>query len=481
MNGDTTTNKMIFQPQPKEKLIFDLVSEAAKSIGVDAYVVGGYVRDRLLGRPSKDMDIVCIGSGIALAQAVAARLSPQPKVVTYERFGTAMLRHRDIEIEFVGARRESYRSDSRKPTVENGSLEDDQRRRDFTINALAFSLNEANFGEIIDPFDGIRHLEQKIIQTPLEPQATFSDDPLRMMRAVRFATQLGFQIEQKTFDGIVLAASRLKIISKERIIGELEKMMNVPTPSVGWKLLLESNLLAQFFPEMVALRGVEAIDGHFHKDNFFHTLQVLDNVAAHSDQLWLRWAAIFHDIGKPATKRLEPPRGWTFHGHQEVGANMLPRLFRQLGLPLDERLKYVQKMVRMHHRPVVITKEEVTSSAIRRLLFDVGEDYDDLMLLVEADITSKNPVRVQKYLEGYQYVRQRCVELEESDKIRNWQPPIDGELIMKTFNIPPSQPVGIIKTAIREAILDGIITNDFDAAHALMLEEGQKMGLTAIL
>ena len=468
---------MIFQIQPHERQIFQTISETATELGFPAYVVGGYVRDRLLARPSKDMDIVCLGSGIQLAEAVAAKMRPTPKVVVYQRFGTAMFRCKDVEIEFVGARRESYRFDSRKPTVEEGTLEDDQNRRDFTINALAVSLNEANFGEIIDPFGGIRHLEEKIIQTPLEAGKTFSDDPLRMMRAVRFSTQLGFKIEEKTLKALSTYRERIKIISKERVITELEKIMKTPTPSVGFKILFQSGLLKLIFPEMDALKGAETRDGIGHKDNFYHTLQVLDNICKKTDNLWLRWAAVFHDIGKPATKRWEEKEGWTFHGHQDLGAAMLPRLFRNLGLPMDDRLKYVQKIVKLHHRPVALTKEEITDSAIRRLLFDAGDDIEDLFTLCEADITSKQADRVRRYIANYQIVKQRCIEVEENDKIRNWQPPITGELIMETFNIPPSREVGIIKTSIREAILDGIIPNDYDEAFKMMLSEGEKLGL----
>ncbi len=471
---------MIFQIQPHERQIFKTISETAEELGSPAYVVGGYVRDRLLARPSKDMDIVCLGSGIQLAESVAAKLHPMPKVVVFQRFGTAMFRYKDIEIEFVGARKESYRSDSRKPTVEEGSLEDDQNRRDFTINALAVSLNEANFGEMIDPFGGIRHLEEKIIQTPLEAGKTFSDDPLRMMRAVRFSTQLGFKIEENTLKALSTYKDRIRIISKERIITELEKIMKTPTPSVGFKILFQSGLLKLIFPEMDALKGAETREGIGHKDNFYHTLQVLDNICKKTDNIWLRWAAVFHDIGKPATKRWEEKEGWTFHGHQDLGAAMLPRLFRNLGLPMDDRLKFVQKIVKLHHRPVALTKEEITDSAIRRLLFDAGDDLEDLFLLCEADITSKQPERVKRYLAHYQAVKQRCIEVEEKDKIRSWQPPITGELIMETFNIPPSREVGIIKTAIREAILDGIIPHDYGAAFKMMVEEGVKLGLQIV-
>ncbi len=473
---------MIFQIQSYERQIFETISETAAELGFPAFVVGGYVRDRLLARPSKDMDIVCLGSGIQLAEAVAAKMRPTPKVVVYQRFGTAMFRCKNYEIEFVGARKESYRHDSRKPSVENGSLEDDQNRRDFTINALAVSLNQENFGEIIDPFDGIRHLEQKIIQTPLEPGRTFSDDPLRMMRAVRFAAQLGFVIEKNTLTALSTYKERIKIVSKERIITELEKIMKTSTPSVGYKILYNSGLLHILFSELTALQGAETKEGVGHKDNFFHSLQVLDNICRKTDNEWLRWAALIHDIGKPTTKRWDKAENaWTFHGHQEVGAAMAPRIFRKLGLPLDDRMKYVQKLVKLHHRPVALTKEEITDSAIRRLLFDAGDDLEDLFTLCEADITSKQPERVRRYLANYELVKQRCAEVEESDKIRNWQPPITGELIMETFNITPGREVGIIKNNIREAILDGIIPNEYEAAYALMLAEGEKLGLKKVV
>ena len=468
---------MIFQIQSHERDVFQIISETASELGLPAYVVGGYVRDRLLGRPSKDMDIVCLGSGIALAEAVANKMRPRPRVVSYARFGTAMFRYKNIEIEFVGARKESYRSDSRKPTVEEGTLSDDQNRRDFTINTLAVSLNEGNFGEIIDSFDGIKDIENKIIRTPLEPMRTFSDDPLRMLRAVRFATQLGFQIEETTYKALFTERQRLKIISKERIIAELEKIMKSPTPSVGFTILFNTSILQVIFPEMVALKGSETRDGIGHKDNFWHTLQVIDNISRQTDNEYLRWAALFHDIGKPATKRFDAVEGWTFHGHQEVGAAMVPRLFRNLGLPLDERMKYVQKLVKLHHRPIPLNKDIITDSAIRRLLFDAGEDLEDLFTLCEADITSKNPLKVKKYLANYEIVKQRCVEVEAKDNIRNWQPPITGEIIMETFNIRPSKEVGIIKTAIREAILEGDIKNDYHEAFDMMLKEGEKLGL----
>ena len=472
---------MIFRIEPYERQIFETISETAKELGFPAFVVGGYVRDRLLARPSKDMDIVCLGSGIQLAEAVAQKMRPVPKVVVYQRFGTAMFRCKNYEIEFVGARKESYRQDSRKPNVEEGSLEDDQNRRDFTINALAVSLNEDNFGEIIDPFGGIRHLEQKILQTPLEAGRTFSDDPLRMMRAVRFATQLGFKIEENTLKALASHKERIKIVSKERIITEFEKILNSVTPSVGLRILYNSGILNIIFPELTALQGAETKEGVGHKDNFYHTLQVVDNIAKKTDNEWLRWAAMLHDIGKPATKRWDKTdNAWTFHGHQEIGAAMAPRIFRNLGLPLDDRLKYVQKLIKLHHRPVALTKEEITDSAIRRLLFDAGNDIEDLFTLCEADITSKQPDRVKRYLANYEVVKKRCLEVEQKDQMRNWQPPITGEIIMETFNIPPGREVGAIKIAIREAILDGIITNDYDAAFIMMLDEGKKMGLTRV-
>jgi poly(A) polymerase len=469
---------MIFKIEPFERQIFETISETAAELGFSTYVVGGYVRDRLLARPSKDLDIVCIGSGIQLAEAVATKLRPMPKVVVYQRFGTAMFRCKDLEIEFVGARKESYRTDSRKPSVEEGTLEDDQNRRDFTINALAVSLNADNFGEIIDPFGGIFHLEKKIIQTPLESGKTFSDDPLRMLRAVRFSAQLGFVIEPKTEKALFDYRERIKIVSKERIITELEKILATNKPSHGLRILHNAEILKIIFPELVALQGAENREGVGHKDNFYHTLQVVDNIAAKTNNIFLRWAALLHDIGKPATKRWDAAeKAWTFNGHQEVGAAMVPRIFRNLGLPLDERMKYVQKLIRLHHRPVALTKEEITDSAIRRLLFDASNDLDDLFTLCEADITSKQPERVKRYLQSYEQVKKRCLEVEESDAIKNWQPPITGEIIMETFQISPSKDVGIIKTAIREAILDGVISNDYDAAFKMMLEEGGKLGL----
>lgn len=468
---------MVFNIEPYERKIFQFISETAEELGYPAYVVGGYVRDRLLARPSKDIDIVCVGNGIRLAEHVAAKMRPIPRIVVYKRFGTAMLKHKDIEIEFVGARKESYRHDSRKPSVEEGTLEDDQNRRDFTINALAVSLNAEDFGAIVDPFDGLFHLEEKIIKTPLEPDKTFSDDPLRMLRAVRFANQLNFTIEEETLQSISKNRNRIHIVSKERIMTELNKIILTSRPSTGFKILFDTGLLKCIFPEMVDLHGVDTKNGRGHKDNFYHTLEVLDNLCRKTDNLWLRWAAILHDIAKPATKRFHPEQGWTFHGHEALGAAMVPRIFRRLRLPMDNKMKYVQKLVRLHLRPISLTKENITDSAIRRLLFDAGDDIDDLMLLCEADITSKNPKKVQRYLENYELVRDRLKEVEEQDHLRNWQPPISGEMIMDTFGIPPSRPVGDIKNAIREAILDGQIENTYESAHAFMLEKGREMGL----
>ena len=471
---------MVFDIQTHEREIFMLIEQAAASLKMPTYVVGGYVRDRLLGRPSKDMDIVCVGSGIQLAREIATLLRPIPRVVVYKRFGTAMLKHKDLEIEFVGARKESYRADSRKPTVENGTLEDDQNRRDFTINALAVSLNSDSFGEIIDPFGGLHHLEQKLIKTPLAPDRTFSDDPLRMMRGIRFASQLNFNIEDETLESIARNKNRIKIVSAERITTELNKMLLSPKPSIGFKKLFDTGILHIIFPEMVALHGVETRNGRSHKDNFYHTLEVVDNLSEKTDNLWLRWAAVLHDIAKPPTKRFEKDQGWTFHGHEALGASMVPKIFRRLKLPLDKQMKYVQKLVRLHLRPISLTKDNITDSALRRLLFDAGDDIEDLMLLCEADITSKNPKKVRRYLENYEMVRKQLRELEDRDRIRNWQPPISGEIIMDTFNIKPCKEVGLVKMAIREAILDGKIGNDYDQAFAFMLEKGNQLGLEPV-
>ncbi len=470
---------MVFNILPQEREVFNLIAKAAKNCGVPAYVVGGYVRDRLLARPTKDIDIVCVGDGIQLANEVASLLSPRPRVAFYSRFGTAMLRHRDIEIEFVGARKESYRSDSRKPEVAQGTLEDDQLRRDFTINALAISLNDEDFGNILDPFGGLQHLEQKIIKTPTEPGRTFSDDPLRMMRAIRFSTQLDFKIEDETLRAISKHRNRIHIVSQERITTELEKILAEPTPSVGFKLLFNTGLLEIIFPEMVALHGVEVREGIGHKDNFYHTLQVVDNLSRKSQDIWLRWAAVLHDIAKPPTKRFHPVEGWTFHGHETLGAAMVPRIFKKLRLPTNEKMKFVQKMVQLHLRPIALTKEEITDSAVRRLLYDAGEEIDALMLLAQADITSKNDSKVKRYLENYEILRQRIIELEESDRLRSWQPPVSGIDIMNTFQIPPSREVGVIKNAIREAILDGELKNNFEEAYQFMLNKGASIGLEA--
>jgi poly(A) polymerase len=467
---------LFFSIQPHERKIFEIIAKAAAQLNVPAYVVGGYVRDRILGRPSKDMDIVCVGDGILLAEAVGSQLYPRPKVVVYRRFGTAMLKYNDLEVEFVGARRESYRSDSRNPEVELGTLEDDQNRRDFTINALAMSLNEPDFGAIVDPFGGLEHLERKIIVTPLEAGRTFSDDPLRMLRAIRFSSQLGFMIEKETLKAISKYKNRINIISKERITTELEKILMSPRPSAGFKHLLDTGLLELILPEIAALHGVDEQNGTAHKDNFYHTMEVLENVCKKSKNIWLRWAALYHDVGKPATKKFSTEFGWTFHGHEWLGANMVPKIFRNLRLPLGAEMDYVQKMVRLHMRPISVTKEEVSDSAVRRLLFDAGEEVEDLMLLCESDITTKNPRKMARYLEGYEYLKERMSMVNQADRDRLWQPIITGEIIMETFGIPPSRNVGIIKTAVREAILDGVIPNEYEPAFQFMLEEGKKLG-----
>ncbi|MFZ9235528.1 MAG: CCA tRNA nucleotidyltransferase [Algoriphagus sp.] len=460
--------------------IFARVAQVAAKEGLETYVVGGYVRDLILGRPSKDIDFTCVGSGIQLAQEVAKTFDFHVPLSVFKNFGTAMLKLDDWELEFVGARKESYRQDSRKPLVEDGTLLEDLERRDFTINAMAISLNPENYGELIDPFDGIKDIKAKRIKTPLEPGITFSDDPLRMMRGVRFAAQLDFDIEAETFFALTTYAPRLQIISSERIIDELNKIIRCPKPSYGFKLLFASKLLHEFFPEMVELQGVDSVDDKSHKDNFYHTLQVLDNLCLATDNLWLRWAAILHDIAKPATKRFHPKIGWTFHGHEDKGARMTPGIFKRLKLPMDERMKYVQKLVRLHLRPIALVKDEVTDSALRRLLFDAGDDIDDLMALCRADITSKNNKKVQKYLENFDRVEQKLKQVEEKDQVRNFQPPVSGEEIMVTFGISPSKIIGDIKEEIKEAILEGRIQNNQAEARLLMLQIAQEKGLYPI-
>ncbi|MGN0213776.1 MAG: CCA tRNA nucleotidyltransferase [Muribaculaceae bacterium] len=460
--------------------VFHMVGEAADSLHRECYVVGGYVRDIFLDRASKDIDFVTVGSGLELAKLVAEKWGKRTHLAVFPNFGTAQVKRCGVELEFVGARKESYSHDSRKPKVEDGTLHDDQCRRDFTINAMALSVNSSNYGELLDPFDGIGDLERRIIRTPLDPDITFSDDPLRMMRAVRFATQLDFDIFHETFAAICRNKERIKIISRERVIDELTKIIKSRKPSRGFIMLNDCGLLDLIFPELAALKGVETVNGRGHKDNFWHTMQVLDNVAEKSQNEWLRWAAVFHDLGKPATKRWDDKIGWTFHNHNFVGEKMVPKVFSRMKLPLNEHMKYVKKLVGLHMRPIALVEDEVTDSAVRRLLFDAGDDIDDLMMLCEADITSKNAQKVSRLLQNFAIVRQKLIDIEEKDRVRNFQPPVSGEEIMATFALPPSQAVGVIKNAIKDAILDGVIANDYEQAHAYMLKIAAENGLSPV-
>lgn len=458
-----------------ENQIFNIVSETAAEQGVRAFVIGGYVRDCFLGRDCKDIDIVVEGSGIALAEQVGEKI--KSKVSVFKNFGTAMLRYKGLEIEFVGARKESYNRNSRKPIVEDGTLEEDQLRRDFTINAMAFSLQKEDFGTLVDPFNGIQDLNNGIIRTPLDPDTTYSDDPLRMIRAIRFATQLNFKIVEESIESMKRMRGRMSILSKERISDELAKILKAPKPSIGFYLLQQTGLLKEFLPQISLMEGISNIEGKGHKDNFAHTMQVLDNVSEKSDNVWLRWAALLHDIGKPSTKKYEPGIGWTFHNHDFIGGRMVPALFKQMKMPLNEKMKYVQKLVQLHLRPIALTQEEVTDSAIRRLLFDAGDDIDDLMTLCEADITSKNDKIVKKHKNNFALVREKLVEVEAKDAIRNFQNPISGEIIMEKYNISPCKEIGIIKEYVKEAILEGVIENNFEQAYKLMEEKAAELGL----
>ena len=461
-----------------EHTIFKVISKSAKELYLESYVIGGFVRDYILKRGThKDIDIVAIGSGIKLAKQVSKNLPNNPKVQVFKTYGTAMLKFEDLEIEFVGARKESYSEDSRNPVVENGTLKDDQNRRDFTINALAFSLGENDFGELLDPFDGVSDLENKIIRTPLNPDITYSDDPLRMLRAIRFATQLGFEIEEESLNAITRNCERIKIITKERIVTELNKILESDQPSIGFIILEKTGLLEFILPELTVLKGIDEVEGQRHKDNFYHTLEVVDNISKHTENLWLRWAALLHDIGKAPTKKFSKKVGWTFHGHEFEGSKMTYHLFKRLKMPLNDKMKFVQKMIFMSSRPIVLAQDGITDSAVRRLVFDAGDYVDDLMTLCEADITTKNPKKFKKYHNNFKIVRQKIVEVEERDHIRNFQPPVSGDEIMKTFNLKPSKEIGVIKEVIKEAILEGVIPNEFNAAYKLMLEEGKKLGL----